>query len=90
IGANAFQNTSVTLIGFSDAVTRIDENAFSGCDCLSAVYYGGTEDAFNRIATAYGNLPLLNADLYPLYGFYGAFPITHTTDPGVQDVFWGS
>ncbi len=67
IGNRAFYNcTSLTSVTIGNSVTSISYHAFNGCDSLTDVYYKGFESDWNALLPniAYGNDPLLNANIY--------------------------
>ena len=79
IGARAFEDcyvlTSVTIgdgemqipnraTGTGVALTSIGDYAFSGCDQLTDVYYGGTKKQWDKIEIGEGNELLLAANIH--------------------------
>ena len=79
IGARAFEDcyglTSVTIgdgemqipsraTGTGVALTSIGDYAFSGCDKLTDVYYGGTKKQWDKIEIGEGNELLLAANIH--------------------------
>ncbi len=55
---------SLTSIIIPDSVTTISDYAFSYCDKLTDVYYGSTEEDWNKISISSGNEPLTSATIY--------------------------
>lgn len=59
-----FECTGMKDITFGNAVTNIGYRAFSRCDILSDVYYGGTEENWSAINIASENGKLINATIH--------------------------
>ena len=64
IGEGAFSRCySLTSIEIPDSVTSIGGWAFAYCSSLETVYYGGTEEEWNKIEIGAENASLLNAEI---------------------------
>ena len=65
IGACAFQDcTGLTSTTIPNSVTSIGYSAFYGCDALQDVYYGGSNEDWDKIAIYDYNDPLINARIH--------------------------
>ncbi|MBQ7827799.1 MAG: leucine-rich repeat domain-containing protein, partial [Clostridia bacterium] len=65
IGNGAFKDLWImTEINIPAGVTAINEEAFSGMEALTDVYYNGTEEDWNKITIGTNNDPLLNATIH--------------------------
>lgn len=65
IGGGAFQDRNeLTCIRIPNGVTAIGEYAFSGCDSLADIYYGGNEDQWKQISIASHNEALGRATVH--------------------------
>ncbi len=65
IGNYAFYyNTNLECITIPDSVTAIGTNAFTNCTRLNTVYYGSTQDDWNKISISAENEPLTSAAIY--------------------------
>ncbi|MBQ3549490.1 MAG: leucine-rich repeat domain-containing protein [Clostridia bacterium] len=64
IATYAFSGTDkITAVVITESIKNIGVGAFSGCDALKKVYYGGNDMAFRGIKIANDNEPLKNAEL---------------------------
>ena len=73
IGYGAFyQCYALSGILLPESVTTIEESAFERCHGLQKIYYGGTQEAWGRIAIAEGSPALASATVY----FYSETPPT--------------
>ncbi len=64
IGEYAFSDcTGLTSITIPDSVTSIGNSAFWGCNELKTVYYGGSEEQWNKISIGSDNACLKNANI---------------------------
>lgn len=62
INKGAFQGRSgMTSVTIPDSVTLIEEGAFSGCDALTAVHYGGNRDQWQAVEIGASNEALTAA-----------------------------
>ena len=59
-----WSKNTIKSVVVGDSVTSIGRNAFTGCDCLTYVYYAGSEDDWNSISILGGNIPLHNANIH--------------------------
>ena len=65
IGRNVFFCcTSLKSFTIPNSVTEIGNHAFYKCNSLTDVYYGGTEEQWNKITIGYGNECLTNATIH--------------------------
>ena len=65
IGSYAFYVcSSLISITIPNSVTTIGDCAFLWCSNLAVVYFGGTEEQWNKISIDNGNTPLLNAAIH--------------------------
>jgi len=65
IGRAAFRyHSALTHITIPESVVSIGEQAFMSCNNLTDIYYGGTEEQWNKIAIASENTPLTNATIH--------------------------
>ena len=65
VGFGAFQRCSgLTSISIPSTVTAVDDYAFSGCDALTDVWFGGTQAQWSEITIGSNNEPLLSADIH--------------------------
>jgi len=71
IGVYAFKNCdSLQSVTIPVSLTKISNNAFFGANQITAVYYGGSEEAWGQIKIESNNSALTNAEIY-----YNAAPI---------------
>ena len=65
IGNGAFKDLWImTEINIPAGVTAINEEAFSGMEALTDIYYDGTQEDWNKITIGTNNDPLLNATIH--------------------------
>ena len=65
IGENAFRTiSSFTKITIPNTVTSIGDYAFRGCTGITDVYFGGTEEEWNKIDFGASNTSLTNATVH--------------------------
>ena len=65
IGNYAFSGcNSLLSAALPDSIKNIGYSAFSGCSRLRDVYYGGTEESWNKISIGLYNKPLQNAEIH--------------------------
>ncbi len=64
IGAAAFTASDLETVTMSNTVSLVGNRAFDSCDCLTDVYYLGTESEWDVIEIKNKNSDLLNADIH--------------------------
>ncbi|MBO5369774.1 MAG: leucine-rich repeat domain-containing protein, partial [Clostridia bacterium] len=66
--SNAFYGCNIlNMIIIPESVTTIEDNAFEYCECISDVYYSGTEEQWNEIDLGLGNEPITGATVHYMY-----------------------
>ncbi len=80
IGSYAFYGCSgLTSVTIPDGVTNIKNYAFYNCESLTDVYYGSTEDDWNKISIGLYNESLTNATIHYHYHSYLSYETTPVT-----------
>lgn len=59
-----YKCSSLTNVTIPDSVTSIGDEAFNGCSSLTDVYFGGSEEQWNKIDIQLGNYNLTNATIH--------------------------
>ena len=83
IRRSAFEYSTIQEIHLPATLTDIEENAFSRCDQLTAVYFGGTTEAWENVRIANGNGLLQFNTIHCADGDYPPQPISGTLGNGV-------
>ena len=87
IGYDAFSGcTSLTDIAIPSSVTLINDRAFTRCNLLANVYFGGTQEQWNKISIGTNNEKLTTANIhYAEVQGYTSGLTTTSTSPRVND-----